>query len=314
MPNGTAAFRLLMIGAMYENGGNTAHRFLDGHPELFVYPFESQLGTRLVVDQLTSLFPVKYRWPVFPLHGTPAEDYRGIIDEETKVRARTPHVSKFRDYEFDFSDDERCRLYIEYVEQTSRSRASNVEAFFRATFDAWKGHNSAGRESVYVGYSPIITVDAETVLTELPEAHFLHIVRNPWSAYADTKKRPVPLRLRDYLLGWSVNQQLALICRERFPDRFHLVRTEDLLQDPRGALGAVCGAMGLAVAETLDYPSWNGKPLDEVYPWGTIRTPTPAANRTTAAELDRSEIEEIRLRASPYLDALGYTDYLDERA
>ncbi len=58
-------FRLLMLGAMYENGGNTTHRFLDGHPQLFVYPFESQLGTRLVIDELSSLFPVKYRWPVF---------------------------------------------------------------------------------------------------------------------------------------------------------------------------------------------------------------------------------------------------------
>lgn len=26
-------FRLLMIGAMYENGGNTTHRLLDGHPD-----------------------------------------------------------------------------------------------------------------------------------------------------------------------------------------------------------------------------------------------------------------------------------------
>ena len=43
-------FRLLMLGAMYENGGNTTHRFLDGHPELFVYPFESQIGTRLVQE------------------------------------------------------------------------------------------------------------------------------------------------------------------------------------------------------------------------------------------------------------------------
>ena len=42
-------FRLLMLGAMYENGGNTTHRLLDGHPQLFVYPFESQLGTRLVI-------------------------------------------------------------------------------------------------------------------------------------------------------------------------------------------------------------------------------------------------------------------------
>src|ERR1700740_442792 len=90
-------FPLIMISAMYENGGNTTHRFLDGHPELFVYPFESQLGTRMVQDHLSSLFPVKYRWPVFPLDGTPEEDYRAIIDEECKVRARTSHVSKFRD-------------------------------------------------------------------------------------------------------------------------------------------------------------------------------------------------------------------------
>ena len=64
-------FRLLMLGAMYENGGNTTHRFLDGHPQMFVYPFESQLGTNLVNDHLSSTFPVKYRWPVFPLTGTP---------------------------------------------------------------------------------------------------------------------------------------------------------------------------------------------------------------------------------------------------
>jgi hypothetical protein len=55
-------FRLLMLSAMYENGGNTVHRFLDGHPEMFVYPFESQLGTNFGHDHLTSMFSVKYRW------------------------------------------------------------------------------------------------------------------------------------------------------------------------------------------------------------------------------------------------------------
>src|SRR5262249_30896508 len=73
-------FRLLMIGAMYENGGNTTHRLLDGHRELFVYPFESQIGTRWVNDHLASMFPVKYRWPVFALDATPAEDFHAIID------------------------------------------------------------------------------------------------------------------------------------------------------------------------------------------------------------------------------------------
>jgi hypothetical protein len=149
----TTDFRLLMIGAMYENGGNTTHRFLDGHPELLVYPFESQLGTRLVVDRMSSLFPVKYRWPVFALDASPEADYRAIIDEECKVRARTPNVSKFRDWPFDFDDDDRLEHYAGYVRASGRSRGANMEAFFRATFDAWKDVRRTGEEKVYVGYT-----------------------------------------------------------------------------------------------------------------------------------------------------------------
>src|SRR5438046_9725587 len=109
-----------MLGAMYENGGNTTHRFLDGHPQMFVYPFESQLGTRLVSDHLVSLFPVKYRWPVFALHGTAVEDYAAIIDEECKVRVRTPHVSKFRHVTVELSDEEREAKYLEHVRVLGR--------------------------------------------------------------------------------------------------------------------------------------------------------------------------------------------------
>ncbi len=108
-------FRLLMLSAMYENGGNTVHRFLDGHPQMYVYPFESQLGTRFVQDHLTSMFPVKYRWPEFSLEATPVQDYKAIIDEECKVRARTPQVSKFRHMPFDLSDDDRLDSFIKYL-------------------------------------------------------------------------------------------------------------------------------------------------------------------------------------------------------
>jgi hypothetical protein len=305
----TSEFRLLMIGAMYENGGNTTHRFLDGHPDLFVYPFESQIGTRLVNDMLSSTFPVKYRWPVFALDATPAQDYFQIIDEEGKVRARTPNVSKFRDKPFDMNDDERRTIYEEIVGRTGRSRPNNVAAFFEATFRAWHDHNASGRESTYVGYSPIITVDAEQILRELPEAHFLHVVRNPWSAYADTKKRPVPLALDNYMLGWTLNQHYALYVQARFPDRMHVVRLEDVVQDSEGTLGGLCDKLGIERAASLKVPSWNGEPLDEVYPWGTIRTATTDANRATAAELEDEEIERIRVRTWQYLDVFGYRDF-----
>jgi hypothetical protein len=307
-----AKFRLLMIGAMYENGGNTTHRFLDGHPQLFVYPFESQPGTRLVNDELSAMFPQKYRWPTFALHATPEEDYRAIIDEEAKVRLRTPFVSKFRDWPMELDDDERMRVYCRLVGDIGRSRGSNIAAFFRATFEAWKDYNKTGHEEVYVGYSPIIGVDADKILHDLPGAHVLHVVRNPWSAYADTKKRAVPLSLAHYLLGWTINQHLVMVHRHRFPDRVHIVRAEDVMTDSVEALRPVVERLGLdSNAEALKRPSWNGKTLDQIYPWGTIRTPTAQANRAAADELDDGEKVAVEVAAGPFLRRLGYERYLD---
>jgi Sulfotransferase family len=303
-------FRLLMIGAMYENGGNTTHRFLDGHPQMFVYPFESQIGTHLVHDAMSSIFPLKYRWPTFALHATPHQDYKAIIDEEGKVRARTPNVSKFRHEPFEMNDDERCAIYERIVGEIGRSRPNNVEAFFRATFEAWKDYARTGREQVYVGYSPIIGVDADKILTDMPDAHVLHIVRNPWSAYADTKKRPVPLSIEHYTLGWTLNQYYATLFERKFPGRMHVIRIEDVLADPQRTLGALCEKLGLETAGTLQYPSWNGKRLEQVYPWGTIRTATPEANKATAEELDAAERDEIRARTGPFLDRFGYSDFI----
>src|SRR5438270_7750579 len=127
-----------MISAMYENGGNTTHRMLDGHPEIFAYPYESQLGTSLVNDYLLSYVPFKYRWPEFPLSGTPENDYELIFDEEMKVRLRTPDRSKFKNADMDITEAERKKLFVKHMAGKPRTRANLMEAFFRCTFDSWK--------------------------------------------------------------------------------------------------------------------------------------------------------------------------------
>jgi len=299
-----------MISAMYENGGNTTQRFLDGHPEMFVYPFESQLGTRLVIDSLASVFPVKYRWPVFALEASAYQDYKAIIDEEGKVRARTPQVSKFRHLPFDFSDDQRCELYQQYIKSSGRSRANNVAAFFRATFDAWKDYKKTKTQKVYVGYSSIVVVDADKILSDFNQAQVLHVVRNPWSAYADTKKRPMPLSLENYMLGWTLNQYHALLYKNKYPDRLHIVRLEDELADPQKVLGEICKKIGIKESASLAAPSWNANPLEEIYPWGTIRKATREDNYATDKELSLDEREEIRSRTWQYLKIFNYQKFI----
>ena len=304
------SFRLIMISAMYENGGNTTQRLLDGHPELFAYPFESQVGTKYVLDHFSSMFPLKYRWPVFPLSGDPAADYETIIDEECKVRIKTPRSSTFRDYPMEMSDRDRKEAFLRIMAGRERTRASLIEAFFRSSAEAWRDYAGSGRERTHVGYSPIIVVDADKIVTDLPGAHVLHVVRNPFSAYGDTKKRPVPLSLPHYITGWCINQMAALTYSTMFPDRVHVLRFEDIVTDPEQVLGRFLDRLGIGPSPTLGRPSWNGKALAEVYPWGTVRIPTPEANRATAEELTAAEVQEIRDRAGVLLESFGYTDFL----
>ena len=50
----------------------------------------------------------------------------------------------------------------------------------------------------------------------------------------------------------------------------------------------------------------NGNVLSEVYPWGTIRIPTPDQNAKEVQSLSPQERDEIRQRVWQYLDVLDY--------
>jgi hypothetical protein len=210
------------------------------------------------------------------------------------------------------SDRDRKEAFLRIMAGRERTRPALVEAFFRSSAEAWRDYAGSGREHTHVGYSPIIVVDADKIVTDLPGAHVLHVVRNPWSAYGDTKKRPVPLSLPHYITGWCTNQMAALTYSAMFPDRVHVLRFEDMVADPVRVLGRFLGKLGIGSSPTLGQPSWNGNALAEVYPWGTVRIPTPAANRATAEELTAAEVDEIRVRAGVLLESFGYTDFLDQ--
>lgn len=303
-------FRLIMLSAMYENGGNTTHRILDGHPELFVYPFESQVGTGFNNDYLSSYVPIRYRWPEFPMNGTPEQDYEMFWDEELKTLMRVPDRSKFRHAGLEIDEANRKRAFVECLQGKPRTRATIVEAFFRSTFEAWKNYRRSGRENAYVGYNPVQCLDAEKIFQDFPDAKVLHVVRNPYSGFADTSKRPFPLSLGRYAWTWNYCQLTALTYAERFPRNFHIMRFEDLVGDTRGTMTKVCGQLDLSFSETCLYPSFNGQKLVEVFPWGTIRVPTPEANLATANELNDAQKQEIRSLAGVMMRQFGYESFL----
>jgi len=298
--------KIIIVSAMYENGGNITHRMFDGHPELYVYPFESQLGTCLVADHLTSLVPFKYRWPEFPMSGSYEQDYELIYDEEMKVRLRTPLGSKFRDVQLELDESDRKRIFLKLLRNKPRTKANIVAAFFQATFESWKNLDRSGIEKAYAGYSPVIVLDTEKILADFPDAHIIHVVRNPYSGYADTKKRPFPLSLHRYVWTWNLVQHMGITFVERYSRNFHILRYEDLVSDPKAQLSALCKRLGLSYSDALLYPSWNGLRLESIYPWGTIKVPTQEANMAAMYELSETERAEIRSLSAIMLKLLGY--------
>jgi hypothetical protein len=280
---------------------------LDGHPELYVYPFESQLGTACVSDELLSMFPYKYRWPVFPLSGEPASDFELFFDEELKTRLRRPDGSKFRHADLAMTEADRRTDFMRRMEGNARTVRNLVTAFFGATFDAWKNYRRSGREQCYVGYSPIVGVDAERIFADVPEACVIHVVRHPQACYSETRRRPFPLSLRRYSWTWEFVQRRSLVYKEKFSGKYLVIRYEDLIEKKEKVMRDVCRAIKISYSEGLLFPSWNGVRLENQYPWGTIDFPTAEEQGARIAELPPADRAEIALITRDTAKALGYT-------
>ena len=235
-----------------------------------------------------------------------AEYYEMFFDEEYKTVARTRHVSKFRDADFQIDEKARKRVFCEILSKQEITRGNIVAAFFEATFRSWNNQNRSGSETAYVGYSPVIGFDGDKILSDFPQGHVIHVVRNPWSGFADTSKRPYPLSIERYSMTWAMMQHHALVFSGQFPDRFHIVRFEDLVASPRETLGKLCAKLGIAWDDSLLRPSWNGKAMESVYPWGTIRTPTTEANLATMNELSSEQKAIIKAQTSVMLPHFSY--------
>lgn len=308
-------FRFVMISAGFEHGGNVTHRHLDGHPDLLVYPFESQLGNRNFNDFLASVERVQYRYPEFPEGMQPVELYEQMIDEEMKTFLRKRNGSKFKDANLDLNEGNRRTAFERLLGEASfYPRAKVIEAFFRATFLAWENYYTTPRDDMaYVGYSPAIGIDADRIVRDFPDVRIMHIVRNPFSAYRDTKRRPFPQPLGKYLITWNIYHSTVEMYASMYPDNVRIFRYEDLVGEKEHFMRDVANFIGVPFSETMLYPSWNGTEIkDNIAPWGTVLKSTREYNASIIDELSENEKSQIVHATKALARHFGYDqiDYL----
>ena len=302
-------FNFVMVSAGFEHGGNVTHRHLDGHPDLLVYPFESQLGNRDFTDFLASLERVQYRYPQFPEGMSAGELYEQIMDEEMKTFLRKRNGSKFKDADLKLDEAKRKEAFIQRLgDKPYYLRKDVVEAFFRSTFDAWENYYITPNDNMtYVGSSPAIGIDADRLVKDFPNVKIMHIVRNPFSAYRDTKRRPFPQPLSKYLITWNIYHSTVEMYAKMYPDNVRIFRYEDEVADKEKFMREVAEFIGVPFCETMLYPSWNGQEIKEnIAPWGTVLRSTEEYNAQLIDELSEEEKHQIVCGTTALARHFGY--------
>ena len=291
----SSSFKFVMISAGFEHGGNVMHRHLDGHPNMLVYPFESQLGNCNFNDFLASVERVQYRYPEFPEGLTAEELYEQIIDEELKTFLRKRNGSKFKDVNLVLDENKRKEAFKIYLGEKPHTRKKVIEAFFRSTFAAWDNYyTKVEKDMFYVGYSPAKGIDAERMVKDFPDIKIIHIVRNPFSAYRDTKRRPFPQTLSKYLITWNIYHSTVEMYAKLYPDNVRIFRYEDLVSNKEKFMRKIADFIGVGFSESMLYPSWNGMKIKEtIAPWGTVLKSDENYNQSIIDELTQDEKKQI---------------------
>lgn len=319
MSDSLKPFNLIMISSEFEHGGNLMQRHFDSHPSCFTYMGETQIGTRYSRNALTYWHPFRYAYPEFPEGTTYERAWELLWDEEAKAYLRNPARSKFKDCGLVMDEKVRRLAYLMncYLEEGPLKRTLKpfsrkvvIEAYFRSFFDSWTNLNRSGAESHYVGYNPGMVAETDKLFSDFPTAHIIHVVRNPFSAYADYLRRPYPQQtLEEYCAVYNAAHHMAANYYLKYPDRFHLLSLEDFLADKRGTLEPIVNQIGVGWHEALSYPSFNGRVLETLPPWGTVEKPNAEYNESQATSLAPDVRAAISKECALLIDVFDYARF-----
>lgn len=291
----------ILVSAWNDSGGGFLHRLLDGHPQLRCYPFELQLGTATPKDAFDDWFKAKYRWPVFSQDLdalSPDAIFDSFIDDELKSTVADAASSKFHDFPVGFDMNSWREAFRSRLPATGRSRASAVAAYVNAVFDVWAGRSGSTEERLIAGHCPVINLDADEIFADRPDTRFIHVLRSPVSGLVDMRSRRPEVVVERYTAKWNLVNGHAALLAGKYPGRFRVVRLTDLIAQRTETMESLCGWLAIRFDPCLNQPTWNGKPLSGLPPFGGVRAATLEHEARCRDELDQSVTAEITARTA----------------
>ena len=237
----------VFVGGAMKSGTTLLVGLLDGHPELTVLPGDSHMLARLARERTTpgdaeasaahwmAVLVNPYGQRPFWFLGDAPEPYRDFLHALAHWRQVLP------------ADSRR-----EFLSAVLALHCVNPRR--------------ARQPRAWVEKTPGNEARVAALLALFPRARFLHVVREPRANLASIKQliRHRGWRWRAPMVIWRLRRSLAVahVNRRRLaPDRYHVVRYEDLVTDARRVMAGVAAFIGVGWDDCLLTATSNGVPL-----------------------------------------------------
>jgi hypothetical protein len=229
---------------------------LDGHPAIVAYPEETLFFRRFlpaVADQ--SLADAI----------TLAEELLIHIFEWNQ-ESPPPHQKDYPDRDYsDISFEEVRKAFHDEL----KALGSRPHHFLTAAVMAF-GNISGLKKATsryWVEKSPYNEQFTDRIFDWWPEAKCIHIVRDPRDNFVSYRRKQPQWTTRVFAWNWVRSTRAGLDNQKKWgASRYHLLRFEDLLNNPENAMQAVAGFLDLPWHDALLQPtrvgeSWRGNSM-----------------------------------------------------
>lgn len=243
---------VFILGA-HKSGTSLLRGLLDGHPDLFVIPFE------------THIFQLGGFWVDYPPR---REHPSNLRMEEIKARYRKFLVEMNNEFNSMADSDMRGRIDLDAFNEAFNERSESfrelVEEYFEAIHQSVNNQKLSSKIRV-VEKSVEHAEYAQELKLLFPGSKFIHIVRNPYSnlvsfrRYLSRRGSGYPF-LYKALSAMKGNYYYLYKNRFLFPNDYFVARYEDVLTESESTMRKIALFLSINFHPILLQPTSLGKP------------------------------------------------------
>lgn len=303
---------IFILGA-HKSGTSLLRSLFDAHSDVFTVPIEVHFFQQLRL------------WVDYSFRKTrPEKLSREQFVNNAKNWVR--HCNASEDYQADSVARGLFNLqrFDEAIETGITAAASGCSADLQGWFKAYINaiyYSLAGSElsgDLRIAEKSVENAEfAADLQAMFPDAVFIHIVRNPYANLVSIRK--YKSRQRYPWLGHSYralyNSYYFLHRNRRLISNYHVIRYEDLVEQPKAAVEFICCSVDLAFTDSMLQPSYLGQP------WSGNSTSLEQFDGISSArvnawksEITSLEIELINRYLVHVVDEFGYQVQTNEKS